>query len=59
MGTEATLKKSLFPVQRVAEIMASRAAAIFFFCVLFFGKKNYEILTKKNNGKKIKVPCRQ
>ena len=26
--TEATLKKSYFPVQRVAEIMATRSAAI-------------------------------
>ena len=31
-----SIKKSLFPVQRVAEIMASRAAAIFFFLHLFF-----------------------
>ena len=27
MGFQATLKKSLFPVQRVAKIVASRAAA--------------------------------
>ena len=33
---QATLKKSLFPVQRVAEIMASRAAAKSFFFLLFF-----------------------
>ena len=44
---KATLKKSLFPVQRVAEIVASRASAkkkkIRFF---FFGKKMMK-LTKK------------
>ena len=34
---EATLKKSLFPVQRVAEIMVTRAAEnSFFFPPLFF-----------------------
>ena len=34
---EATLKKSLFPFQRVAKIMASRAAAkSFFFRFIFF-----------------------
>ena len=32
---EATLKKSLFPVQRVAEIVTSRAAAISFFPPFF------------------------
>ena len=35
-SSEATLKKSLFPVQRVAEIVASRAAANLFFPPLFF-----------------------
>ena len=35
-----SIKKSLFPVQRVAEIKASRAAAIFFFPLYyFFGTK--------------------
>ena len=34
---KATIKETLFPVQRVAEIVASRAAAItFFFSFLFF-----------------------
>ena len=31
-----SIKKNLFPVQRVAKIEASRAAAIFFFFLLFF-----------------------
>ena len=35
-SSEATLKKKVFPVQRVAEIMASRAAAISFFFFVFF-----------------------
>ena len=34
--TAPPLKKSLFPVQRVAEIVASRAAANFFFPSSFF-----------------------
>ena len=46
----ATLKKKLFPVQRVAEIVSSRAAAIsFFFC-----KKNVEIFDKKKTIGKMK-----
>ena len=43
-----TLKKSLFPVQRVTEIVASRAAAIFFFFFFFFLSKKL----LKNFGKK-------
>ena len=42
------LKKSLFPVQRVAEIVASRAAAF------FFGKKIITFLNKKNCKNEIK-----
>ena len=34
--SKATLKKKWFPVQRVAEIMASRAAANSFFFPFFF-----------------------
>ena len=34
---QATLKKNVFPVQRVAEIMASRAAAKSFFFFFFLG----------------------
>ena len=34
--TRLSTKKSLFPVQRVAVIVASRAAAIFFFFPFFF-----------------------
>ena len=41
------LKKSLFPVQRVAEIMASRAAAKSFFFFFVFGKKIVKIVLKK------------
>ena len=38
-----SIKKSLFPVQRVAKIKASRAAAIYFFFPLyvFFGLGKY------------------
>ena len=51
---EATLKKNLFPVQRVAEIMPTRAAANSFFCPLFlfiFGRKNTEVFEKKKKSK--------
>ena len=34
--TEATLKKLLFPVQRVAAIVASRAATILYLKIIFF-----------------------
>ena len=36
LATQATLKKSLFPVQRVAIIVASREAAKSFFSFFFF-----------------------
>ena len=44
------LKKKLFPAQRVAEILASKAAAKSFFFSFFFGgggKKMMKLLTKK------------
>ena len=43
---QATLKKSLFPVQWVAEIMATRATAIssfFSFFLFLFGKRSTKI----------------
>ena len=49
---KAILKKCLFPVQRVANIVASRAAADLF---LPFGKKNGKkksTITKKKKKKK-------
>ena len=49
---KATLKKSLFPVQRVAEIMASRTAAKSSFFPFFVGGKK---IVKKKIGKKIVV----
>ena len=50
---EATLKKSLFPVQRVAII--TRAAANSFFPLFFlFGKNMTEIKKKKNRKSKKK-----
>ena len=55
------LKTSLFPVQRVAEIMAIRAAAkSFFFSVFsFFGKKIVKIILEifffENEKKKVPV----
>ena len=39
-----SIKKSLFPVQRVAKVVASRAAAIFFF---YLGKKIWSIFGEK------------
>ena len=42
---QAVHKKSLFPVQRVAEIMASRASAIFFFFFPHFFFFNWKILS--------------
>ena len=53
--TRLSTKKSLFPVQRVAVNVASRAAAIFFFFSIFiFGLvgKYFPLLgKKKKNGK--------
>ena len=47
-SVKATHKKSLFPVQRVAKIMATRAAANpFFFLYFLFGKKKTENFAKK------------
>ena len=56
------LKKSLFPVQRVAIIMASREAAIFFSIYIFFpplyrGRENAGGGEKSGNVKK-NVPTR-
>ena len=42
----ATLKKILFPVQRVADIVASRAAAKFFFSFFFSLRNLCEFLKK-------------
>ena len=48
-----SIKKSLFPVQRVAKIKASRAATIFFFFHFFFflGRKILSIFRKKKKKK--------
>ena len=57
MVVQATLKKSLFPVQRVAEIVASQVAAILFFfpnIFFFLGKKMMNLFTKKNGKMKKK-----
>ena len=52
MVVRPPLKKSLFPVQRVAEIVASRAAALpFFFPLFFFLLENIEIFDPKRIGK--------
>ena len=49
-----SIKKILFPVQRVAKIEASRAAAIFFFSTyFFFSKKILSIFGKKKKKKKV------
>ena len=47
------LKKSWFPVQRVAEIMAIRAAAIsfFFFFFFFLVREKQNFFGKKKNRK--------
>ena len=49
-----SMKKSLFPVHRVGEIEASRAAAIFFSLnfFFFFGRKVLSIFFKKTFLKK-------
>ena len=49
---EATLKKSVFPVQQVAEIMATRAATISFF---FVGKRRTEMFGEKKEEKNRKL----
>ena len=46
----ATLKKSLFPVQRVAESLASRAAAKSFFSPFVSYEKIVKILSKKKKN---------
>ena len=61
MNIKATLKKSLFSVQQVAEIIATRAAAnsssfflfsfFFFFFSFFFGEKSTENWWGKNEKK--------
>ena len=48
------LKKSLFPVQRVTRIKASREAGIFFFMIFFFRYFFYIVKDKKNTQKKRK-----
>ena len=47
MGIRPTLKKSVFPVQQVAKIVDSWAAAKFFF-IFFFCKKIMKTLSPKN-----------
>ena len=42
-----SIKKSLFPVQRVAKIEASQAAAIFFSTFFFVGREILSIFRKK------------
>ena len=60
--SKATLKKSLFPVQRVAIIVASREAAKSFFFFFFFplyrnGRKNAgKKREKSGNMKKMCLP---
>ena len=55
-----SIKKSLFPVQRVAKIKASRAAAIFFFHFIFFLVGKYcPFFEKKNYFAKMKKKSRQ
>ena len=39
LGSRLSIKKNLFPVQRVAKIEVSRAAANLFFSPLFFNVK--------------------
>ena len=39
MSLKLSTKRSLFPVQRVAVIVASRAATIFFSTFFLFGRK--------------------
>ena len=48
----ATLKNSLFPVQRVAKIVASRAAAKSPPLPFSFGKKTVKSILKKNGKNK-------
>ena len=48
MGHQAVHKKSMFPVQRLAKIVASRAAAIFSPHFNFLGRKILTIFGGKN-----------
>ena len=53
VGPRPPFKKSLFPVQWVPKIVASRAVAkLFFFSLLCFGKKTVKIKLKNIKLKK-------
>ena len=55
----ATLKKSVFPVQRGAKVVFSRAAANIFFTSFLGGKKFKYFFEKKKTEKKKKFPSWQ